>query len=393
MSISPIGSPTLRQVRTFVPSVTTDAPLSPESVQILGRENAKSPAELKLPANRAALAFEALKTNMGGLSDLREKRGGAPSTAWTFGQTMVAALETGDPKDFDQLVQKLDHFKEGGGYAPTSNGQHGQGHRYYDDNAWIGLAFMQAYGQSQDPSKKALYLSKAEEVFQFLKTGQQADGGLVWVEKDAHPTYNTCAEAPAVELALRLHMATHPHDLQDSHFQFADKVYQNMQKNLLISDGPNAGLYADNIDTGLKQRKDDIWAYNEGTPVGASVLMYQATGKTAYLDQARQTAKASLDYFAQSDRLWKQPPVFTAIYARNLAQLDAVAPDPAFHQMLEGYNSRTWSDALNSQSALFDRTGGDEIGHYGGGPGDISTLDQASLVQLHWLEAGGKSST
>ena len=369
--------------------ITPDLGLSAAAREILSRARVSSPSQLQQPSDRAELSFEALKTNMG-TARLLEKPGGNTASAWTLGQTMVAALDvsklTGSHGDFDTLFSQLAKYKEpGGGYGPNTDGKAGTGARFYDDNAWIGLALMQAYNQVDDPGKKAAYLADAKGIFDFLKTGQQSDGGLIWEEKSKQPTYNTCTEGPATELALRLHLATaaNIHDTSDEYFSFASQVYDHMQQHLLIQSGPKAGLYADNVNVGQGNRVDDIWSYNEGTPVGAGALFYRITGQEKYLDQARATANASLQYFAKDDALQKQPPVFNAIYLRNLLQLEG-APSPI--ATLRSYNERAWGQSLNPASALFDQPSPTPLGHYGGDPGKISTIDQAALVQLQALQ-------
>ena len=61
--------------------------------------------------------------------------------------------------------------------------------------------------------------------------------------------------------------------------------------------------------------------------IGAGTLLYQATGNSAYLYQARQTAKAALAYFTPQ-RLGEEIPFFPSVYFRNLLYLDSVTHDP-----------------------------------------------------------------
>lgn len=362
--------------------------LSPVAQEILKSENVASASQLKDPAHRAQFSFEGLKTNQGGTGSLQEKQTGDKATAWTYGQAMVAALDqgkiTGNYQDFQVLASNLAKYREpGGGYGPVTNGRTGKGDRYYDDNAWIGLAYVQAYTQTKNPE----YLKEAKDVFTFLKSGMQPDGGLVWVEHAKNPTYNTCVEGPAAELALRLHLASP----NEGYLQYGERLYAHMHKHLEITSGPKAGLYSDNVSTDLAKRSDDIWSYNEGTPVGAATLLYRISGEQKYLEQARQTADASLNYYGKGDALWKQPPAFNAIYLRNLLQLDGVAPSPAIESTLREYNSRVWTQVLNPASGLFDKPTTVPIGRYGDDSIHVSTLDQSALVQLQALQSFPRS--
>ncbi|MHB2020175.1 MAG: hypothetical protein ACYCW6_24840, partial [Candidatus Xenobia bacterium] len=145
--------------RAVVPGARDDVSLSPQAQSILHHEHVDNAQQLQQPADRAGLAWDALKTNMDSSTGLLNGRNGQPASAWTYGQTMVAALDAGDTREFDNLTQGLQNYKSpDGGYSPGTNGVSGTGNRYYDDNAWIGLAFMQAYNQTSDPAKKQEYL-------------------------------------------------------------------------------------------------------------------------------------------------------------------------------------------------------------------------------------------
>jgi hypothetical protein len=345
--------------------------LAPKAQAVLACEGVSQAGQLQQPANRAAFAWESLTAKLGsGPTSLSDHGGSGSASAWPYGQAMVAALDqaklTGNYQDFNQMVQHLESYRNPqGGYNPSTNG----GDRYYDDNAWIGLAFMQAYHQNPQPE----YLQKAESVAQFIHTGITQDGGLLWKEKAQRPTYNTCAFGPSIELYMHLYQATgNPQDLRT-----AQQLDQFMDAQLRLP----SGLYGDNRATDLKSpMAPEIYAYNQGTPVGAKLLLYEATGDTQYLKDAQQTARAALNYFAQGDRLWKEAPVFNAIMFRNLLKVPGVDARP----MLDQYLERNWQQALNPQSGLFEQKAGQ--GSYDHEHG-LQMIDQAALSQLYSLQA------
>ena len=65
------------------------------------------------------------------------------------------------------------------------------GDRFYDDNQWIGIAYMDAYERTKD--KK--YLSFSKDIYDFMLTGYDtiSGGGLYWKEFDSS-TKNTCSK-------------------------------------------------------------------------------------------------------------------------------------------------------------------------------------------------------
>ncbi|HVD69640.1 MAG TPA: glycosyl hydrolase, partial [Actinomycetota bacterium] len=99
----------------------------------------------------------------------------------------------------------------------------------------------------------------------------------------------------------------------------------------------------------------------------------------APLHDAARTARASLEHF-DGERTWRHPPVFNAVWFRNLLALDAISAVPGLHDALDHYLDRVWRTARDPATGLF--TGGG-IGSYDGTP----AIDQAGLVQLFALRA------
>lgn len=288
--------------------------------------------------------------------------------AWPLGQVLhgrvVLAMQGGDWARVDAIFREFESYRIDDGFV----GGIGSSERYYDDNQWIGLAAMQAYDATGDEK----YLRHAERTFRFVRTAQHPEGGLYWLETDRIARH-TCSMGPGGQLAMQLYEATGRED----YLEFAKEQAAAMASTVRL---PN-GLYGDN-------RNDDgsldptVYSYNQGTPIGLDVQLYRATGEGRYLERAKRTAAASLQHFGEEDRLWKQAPVFNAIYFRNLLALHAVSPDPRILAALDGYLDRAWRDARDPDTGLFDRGG---IGHYGEHAGTV--IDQGALSQLYAIRA------
>ncbi len=134
----------------------------------------------------------------------------------------------------------------------------------------------------------------------------------------------------------------------------------------------SSGLYADHI----RQHgviDPTLWSYTQGSMIGAGVLLYQATGNSAYLYQARQTAKAALAYFTIS-RLLGENPFFPAVYFRNLMYLDSITHDPPGPRLAQSYVDSVWvHQRLTSGLFVF------------GSPPSTQLLTQAAVVQIYGL--------
>jgi rhamnogalacturonyl hydrolase YesR len=95
-----------------------------------------------------------------------------------------------------------------------------------------------------------------------------------------------------------------------------------------------------------------IWTYNQGTMLGAGVLLYQATGSRSYLRQAQHTAAAAMHHFGRA-QLADEPPAFVAILFENLALLDAVHHDASYRTYMQSWADRAWSKLRDGKTDLF----------------------------------------
>lgn len=367
------GTTVRADVPNLVESILDGPGLSPKARAILQCQGAASAGDVSHPQYRAELAWEGMIQRMGGSpADLRESASASRATVWPYGQAMAAALDlaklTGDYSPFEAMVSQLEAYRSpDGGYFPSLQG----GDRYFDDNAWLGLVFMQAHYQRAEHSSE--YLEKARSIFSFLETGMTSQGGILWKEKAERPSYNTCALGPTIELAVHLFRATG----QPEYLQQALRLDQFMDAHLRLP----SGLYADNIGLELKDPDPSLYSYNQGTPVGAKLLLYQVTGDEQALQKAQQTAQAALDHYSQGDRLWQHSPAFNAVFFRNLLKIPQHSPVRA---LMETYLERAWQSGLDSSSALFEKQAGQ--GSYESGHG-LQMIDQAGLIQLLALQA------
>lgn len=297
-----------------------------------------------------------------------------PTTVWPQSQVIAASLDmasvTGESRHFHQAMHALEHYYQGGAYAPFA-GKPGQA-RFYDDNTWIGLDAMQGYLQSGDKNTDLLH--RAEDLFHFIKSGMTPEGLLKWKEHESPPELKPCVNGPAIELATKLYQATGDRKYLD----FASKLHVAMDRELLDRHGGGRGLYVGRV-AGHEPGHEKIWSYNQGAAIGADLALYKATGKVEYASEAKRIGQASLAYFGEH-RLEEQGPMFNAIYFRNLLKLDQVAPDPRYRESLASYVGHVWSQGHDARIEAPGKHGHLELQRPG-------LEDQAGLVQLHALLA------
>ena len=221
------------------------------------------------------------------------------------------------------------------------------GNTYYDDNAWSALDLLDGYrltGNSTD-------LTLAQDTFNFIVSGwdtSQTDGcpgGVFW-EDVSGSQRNTTANAGGAEVGLELYQLTK--DAAD--LSWATKMYQWVNTCLTSP----SGLYYDHVNPGGSVNTT-IWSYNQGTMVGAGVLLYQITGTLSYLTAAETTAGAAVSYFGTGTTLQNQGPAFNSIYFRDLFVLGQVQANSAYSTEAQAYATYMWTQ--RASSGLFLQNG------------------------------------
>lgn len=240
------------------------------------------------------------------------------------------------------------------------------GAKYYDDNDWVGIELVRIYKLTRE----AAVLAAAKQIMAFEMAGWQANpalgcaGGLPFSNTAENTDRNTITTAPAAELALQLYRVTR----EAQYLQFALSAYEWVRACLLLP----GNLYADHVDRhGTVEQT--LWSYTQGVMIGAGTLLYQATGDSAYLYQARQTARAALAYFTP-ERLGEEIPFFPSIYFRNLMYLDSVTHDPPGARLAQSYVDYAWQ-RLRLADGIF----------VAGSPPSGQLLVQSAIVQIYGL--------
>jgi hypothetical protein len=290
---------------------------------------------------------------------------------WGWPTPVVGQAPTEEQPEGEEPGEGSEPLEAAGIAPPTLPSFNGSvvppgGASYYDDNEWVGIELARLYKLRHE----AVLLEKAEQIMSFVMAGWQTSpklacaGGVPFSDAPSNTDRNTVTNGPAAELGVQLYRLTG----NATYLQFAQMAYEWVRSCLMA---PSA-LYYDHIR--LHGVIDPtLWSYNQGSMIGAGVLLYQATGNGAYLYQARQTAKAALAYFT-IQRLLSENPFFPAVYFRNLMYLDTVTHDPPGAKLAQSYVDSLWvHQRLTSGLFVF------------GSPPSSQLLTQAAVVQIYAL--------
>jgi hypothetical protein len=171
----------------------------------------------------------------------------------------------------------------GGGYrSGVSSGST----RFYDDNAHMAVALMEAYRLTADP----MYLSRAEETYDFVISGEDTvGGGGIYFHEFDRSTKETISTLQGARAALMLHQATG----EAAYLTDATRLYDWARTHTQQSDGLFLEKY---YLTGSKAgTSGDFTLVNAaGDAISVSLEFYASTGDAARLQEAQRIANRSL---------------------------------------------------------------------------------------------------
>jgi predicted alpha-1,6-mannanase (GH76 family) len=319
-------------------------------------------------AARAASSFNAMERYLYDrqAGDYREQVGVAAGThAWPFSQALAANIAIAGLRRADvqaPVRARLDtlerRFRSASAYVAWPRGD-----LYVDDNEWLAEDFLDwsdLTGDRNARTRAAAIFGAVVDAWDDV-AAHPCSGGVFWTTSAANHDRNTVTTANGAIVGLRLYAATK----QARYLAWSKRMLRWLDTCLLASDG----LYADHID--LRGAVNGTqWSYNQGSVIGANVLLYTLTGDRHALARAEQIADAALAHFAGR---WQkgEPPEFAAIFFRNLLALAAADGRDDYVAAAESYGDKAWATARDAHTGLFTFTGKARL------------LEQAALVQLY----------
>lgn len=330
--------------------------------------------------------------------DGRPRRPRAAAHLWPFARALVGTLDLAGVSPalvpgFDadaaiaQRLAALERYWDPAGDRPAYSsdvlGTRFGGDRYYDDNAWVGLALIQL--QRMHPG--AAGLKRAAELFRFAVGGWDrredvpSPGGVFWVEQGRgagtrNHDRNTVSNAP--NAALGLHLAELTGTSLEAHGSIGAQEMYGWVNATLDAGGPagdpGSGLFWDKL-RGDHTVDRALWSYNQGGMIGANVLLQRRRGggpRAPHLARAEAIARRALRHYEGS--LERQPPAFNAIFFRNLLLLHAATDDTELRTeiltAMREYADHTWAQRRDRHDRFHFPNGG------------VTLLGQSAMVQL-----------
>lgn len=255
---------------------------------------------------------------------------------------------------------------------------YGASDRYYDDNTWLGLEFLNLYELTGDER----YLSKAESIWEFVASGHDdvLGGGVYWCEQKKF-TKNTCSNAPVSVFSARLYS----HTSGERYIVAAKELYAWTKDNLKDTED---GLYFDNVhlDGDVEKAK---YAYNSGQMMQAASLLYKITGEQMYLDDALGLGEAcgcgffidaGNDMRSSRRQLRNGNVWFAAVMLRGYEELYRIDGNPEYIRDIASTVKRLWEEGRD-KNGLFANNRLGEPSPYE--KDDRWLLTQTALIEMY----------
>lgn len=250
----------------------------------------------------------------------------------------------------------------------------GKNDRYYDDNIWIALDFCDYY----EITKDITFLNSAKALHKYIYSGwsKELGGGIFWCEQK-RTSKNTCSNAPATVLSMKLYKLTG----EKYYLQIAQDTYKWTKENLM---DPKDGVYWDNINL-KKEIEHKKYTYNSGQMIQAAVLLYNSTRDKTYLHDAQFTAEGSYKYFYKPRKtinnnildFYPTTPWFNVILFRGLKTLYEIDNNPKYIKSMIENADFAWKYSRNKYGLFGSDWAGYEKNQY------TSLLDNACMVELY----------
>lgn len=300
-----------------------------------------APKPVSFTANDATAAFNSFNTYFYSTTDklyystTEKKDIGAIWTQAIFWDIAMDAYKRTNNATYLQLIKDI--YQGGYNRYAGYDWENKTAWFIYDDIMWWVISLARAYEITGNND----YLSYSQSGFArvWRDSYDASKGGMWW---DFNKTgKNACINFPTVIAALQLYKITG----ETAYLDKATLIYEWSLTNLVEV---NTGRVADNNVNGNKGWSD--YTYNQGTYIGASVMMYKALNTASYLNNAKlgtdytQTKMGDINGILPAEGDWNEQGVLKAIFARYVMMLVKDANQTQYLDWVRKNINKAWGN-------------------------------------------------
>ncbi|HLK66151.1 MAG TPA: glycoside hydrolase family 76 protein [Bryobacteraceae bacterium] len=209
--------------------------------------------------------------------------------------------------------------------------------KFYDDEGWWALAWLDAYEWTHD----ARYLEVAEQIFADMAAGwDETCGGGIWWNKDKRYK-NAIANELFLSVAARLAGLAREPERRASYLEWAGREWKWFAASGMIN---AQNLVNDGLDAACRNNGRTTWSYNQGVVLGGLVSLSTQTADSSLRDRAQSIALAAILHLTDENGILhdrcepncgNDAVQFKGIFSRNLAVLYSAIPSPKVRVFLD----------------------------------------------------------
>jgi hypothetical protein len=220
-------------------------------------------------------------------------------------------------KYFGALDKYWDRASKPPGFEPLPTSGNGND-KYYDDNAWMVITFLEAYELTKDRK----YFDRAEATLAFVLSGwdDELGGGIWWHQGHKDGTKNTCSTAPAAVGCLR--MARYSPKAK-YYVDWATKIVDWACKTLQDADG----LFFDRKVAATGEIHKGKLTYNTALMTRALLGLNRLTKKSEPLEEAKRIGKACQSFLSDTTGAYRDDPKWSHLLVEADLELHRASPD------------------------------------------------------------------
>ena len=220
------------------------------------------------------------------------------------------------------------------------------GHPHYDDQAWWGLALIDAH----DWTGSADYLNMAEFIFDDMTNGwddSRCGGGVWWAKTGSYK--NAITNELFLSLAAHLANRVSDPDQRANYLWWANREWAWFSQSGMIN---LDNLINDGLTTSCQNNGQPTWTYNQGVILGGLAELYQQNPDPSFPLEAQNIALATISQLTDENGVLHEScePIcngdrvqFKGIFVRNLMALNDAFPDDRYVQFVVTNADSIWS--------------------------------------------------
>jgi predicted alpha-1,6-mannanase (GH76 family) len=220
--------------------------------------------------------------------------------------------------------------------------------KYYDDEGWWALAWIDAY----DLTGNRRYLAMASSIFADMAKGwdNTCEGGIWWSKDRKYK--NAIANELFLSVAAHLAARTKNPHRREQYATWAKKEWQWFAASGMINE---QHLVNDGLDLATcKNNGKNTWSYNQGVLLGGLVELNRTDPDPTLPRMAQSIAQAALTHLTDPNGILHdtcEPKCgadgvqFKGIFVRNLMALQNSFPDPRYKTFMDANARSIWTHA------------------------------------------------